>query len=411
VRARDFVKEEDILDVWFDSGVSYAAVLEERQDLRFPADLYLEGSDQHRGWFQSSLLAAVGTRDTAPYRSVLTHGFVVDGQGKKMSKSIGNVIKPEEIIDQYGGEILRLWVASEDYKDEIKISDEILKQLSDAYRKIRNTVRFILGNLYDFNPDEHSVEESRMDELDRWALMQLELLKKKVRQAYDSFEFHPVFHGIYNFCTVSMSALYLDVLKDRLYTLPAGSVERRAAQTALYEIADSLVRLMAPVLTFMAAEVWEFLPEKQGREGNVFVALFPEAKEHRLGDEGLRLKWDKLLAVRSELTKVLERARQDKVIGHSLEAEVSVCAAGELGTFLQDNWETLKTMTIVSGMVLTEQLPAPGIVSDEFPALSVLVQAARGEKCERCWTRAETVGASSEHPTLCSRCVSVVAAI
>ena len=407
--ANDFTKENDILDVWFDSGVSFAAVLEERDDLSAPADLYLEGSDQHRGWFQSSLLAAVGTRDAAPYRSVLTHGFVVDGQGKKMSKSIGNIIKPEEIINQYGGEILRLWVASEDYKDEIRISDEILKQLSDAYRKIRNTLRFILGNLYDFDPGNDRVAESSMTELDRWALYQLELLKQKIIGAYGYFEFHPVFHGLYNFCTVAMSALYLDVLKDRLYTLPANSVERRAAQTVLHEIADTLVRLMAPVLSFMAAEAWEFLPAESNREDNVFVALFPAIRKERLADEGFREKWDRLLAVRSELTKALEIARQNKVIGHSLEAEVDVAASGELAAFLGDNWETLKGLTIVSGIFLMDRLPEPGYVSEEIPSLAVLVRPAKGEKCERCWMRAETVGGSSEHPTLCSRCVAVVA--
>ena len=407
----EFVKEEDILDVWFDSGVSYAAVLEERDELAAPADLYLEGSDQHRGWFQSSLLASVGTRAIPPYKGVLTHGFVVDGQGKKMSKSIGNVIAPEEIIKKYGAEILRLWVASEDYRDDIKISDAILGQLADAYRKIRNTVRFILGNLYDFDPASDRVEDAEMDELDRWALYQFELLKARVLKAYEGFEFHPVFHGLANFCTVSMSALYLDVLKDRLYTLPAKSKERRAAQSALYEIVDGLVRLMAPVLTFMAAEAWEYLPGKGQREENVFVALFPEVKEERTRDKNLAEKWDRVLKVRSELTRALELARRDKVIGHSLEAEVMVAASGELKEFLAANWETLSAVAIVSGLELVDTLPAEGFVSAELPALSVLVRPARGEKCERCWLRSESVGHESDHPTLCSRCATVVQAI
>jgi len=406
----DFIREEDILDVWFDSGVSYAAVLEERDDLAAPADLYLEGSDQHRGWFQSSLLASVGTRGIPPYKGVLTHGFVVDGQGKKMSKSIGNVIAPEEIIKKYGAEILRLWVASEDYRDDIKISDAILQQLADAYRKIRNTVRFILGNLYDFDPARDRVADSELDELDRWALYQFELLKAKLLKSYESFEFHPVFHGITNFCTVSMSALYLDVLKDRLYTLPANSRERRAAQSALFEIVDGLVRLMAPVLSFMAAEAWEFLPGRDQREDTVFVALFPGLKEERTHDRKLAEKWDRVLKVRAELTKALEVARRDKVIGHSLEAEVVVAATGELKEFLSANWQTLAGVAIVSGLELVDVLPEQGFVSTELPALSVLVRPARGEKCERCWLRSETVGDDNAHPSLCGRCSTVVKA-
>ena len=409
--ATEFVKEEDILDVWFDSGVSHAAVLEERQELAAPADLYLEGSDQHRGWFQSSLLTSVGTRGVPPYRGVLTHGFVVDGQGKKMSKSIGNVIAPEEIIKKYGAEILRLWVASEDYRDDIKISENILQQLADSYRKIRNTLRFILGNLYDFEPDRHRVADSELDELDRWALYQFELLKARVLKAYENFEFHPVFHGLTQFCTVSMSALYLDVLKDRLYTLPAGSRERRAAQTALYEIADGLVRLMAPVLSFMAAEAWEHLPAAAEREENVFVALFPPLREERTREQELAGKWDRILKVRSELTRALEIARQDKVIGHSLEAEALMAAEGELGEFLAAHWETLRSVAIVSGLELAHTLPAEGFVSSELPGLAVLVRPARGEKCERCWLRAESVGDNSVHPGLCGRCAEVVAGL
>jgi len=403
----ELIKEEDILDVWFDSGVSYAAVLEERDGLAAPADLYLEGSDQHRGWFQSALLASVGARGIAPYKGVLTHGFVVDGQGKKMSKSLGNVIAPEEIIKKYGAEILRLWVASEDYRDDIKISDNILQQLADAYRKIRNTLRFILGNLYDFDPATDAVADGDLAELDRWALYQFELLKMKMLNGYEKFEFHPVFHGLNSFCTVSMSALYLDVLKDRLYTLPAKSLERRAAQTALHEIADGLTRLMAPVLSFMAAELWDFLPG-QSREESVFVALFPDFKPERVADKELAEKWDRVLKVRGELTKALELARRDKVIGHSLEAEVLVAADGELGEFLAANWGTLQSVAIVSGIELVEALPEPGVVSPELPELSVLIRPARGEKCERCWLRSEELGRDPGHPGLCPRCASVV---
>jgi isoleucyl-tRNA synthetase len=406
--ATEFEKEEDILDVWFDSGVSYAAVLEQRDDLSAPADLYLEGSDQHRGWFQSSLLASVGTRGIPPYKSVLTHGFVVDNKGRKMSKSEGNVIAPEEIVKGYGAEILRLWVAAEDYRDEVKISEPLLKQLSDAYRKIRNTIRFMLGNLNDFDPATNRVADSEMDELDRWALYQFELLKKKTLSSYGKFEFHPVFHGLYNFCTVTMSSLYLDVLKDRLYTLPTDSVERRAAQSALYEILEGLIRMMAPILTFMAAEVWEHLPADSTREENTFVALFPAVKEERLADVALNEKWERVLTVRSEMTKALEIARRDKVIGHSLESEVMVQADGELGEFLVANWARLEAVAIVSKIELVDKLPEAGYVGEDLKELSVLVNPAVSEKCDRCWMRAESVGASAEHPALCDRCLAVV---
>jgi len=407
--SKEFVKEEDILDVWFDSGVSYAAVLEERDELAAPADLYLEGSDQHRGWFQSSLLAAVGTRGHAPYKGVLTHGFVVDGQGKKMSKSIGNVIAPEAIIKNYGAEILRLWAASEDYRDDIKLSDDILRQLADAYRKIRNTVRFMLGNLYDFNPATDRVDDAAMGELDRWALAQFELLKKRILSAYETFEFHLVYHSLSQFCTVSLSSLYLDILKDRLYVLPAASAERRAAQTVFYEITEGLLRLMAPVLSFLAAEAWEFLPADPQREVQVFVALFPEIKEARLRDEGLARKWEQLLKVRGELTKALEIARRDKVIGHSLEAVVTVAASGETGEFIAANFETMQTITIVSALQQADGLAAGAFASEEIPGLAVAVAAASGQKCERCWTRSETVGSDASRPGLCGRCASVVA--
>ncbi len=408
--SQEFIKEEDILDVWFDSGVSYAAVLEARDELAAPADLYLEGSDQHRGWFQSSLLAAVGTRGHAPYKGVLTHGFVVDGQGKKMSKSIGNVIAPETIIKNYGAEILRLWAASEDYRDDIKISDDILKQLADAYRKIRNTVRFMLGNLYDFNPATDRVADAEMGELDRWALAQFELLKTRMLAAYGTFEFHLVYHSLSQFCTVTLSALYLDILKDRLYVLPAASPERRAAQTVFYEITEGLLRLMAPVLSFLAAEAWEFLPADPQREAQVFVALFPAVKETRLQDEALARKWEQLLKVRGELTKALEIARQNKVIGHSLEAVVTVAATGELGGFVTANFATLRDITIVSDMHQTGgALTDVTYASEEIPGLQVAVAAASGQKCARCWTRSESVGSDPARPDLCGRCVQWVA--
>ena len=270
----EFTKETDILDVWFDSGVSYAAVLENRDYLGTPADLYLEGTDQHRGWFHSSLLASVGTRDTAPYRAVLTHGFVVDGHGKKMSKSTGNIVKPEEVINKYGAEILRLWSAAQDYRDDIRISQEILQRLTDAYRRIRNTARFMLGNLNSFNPERDVISYSEMMEIDRWALSRLEGLVKKIKKSYDDYEFHILYHAVHNFCIVDMSSFYLDVLKDRLYIYAPDSFERRSGQTAMYIILDALTRLIAPVLSFTADEIWQNLPGK--REESVHLAAFSQ---------------------------------------------------------------------------------------------------------------------------------------
>lgn len=408
-----FIKEMDILDVWFDSGVSYAAVLEERDELRTPADLYLEGSDQHRGWFQSSLLASVGTRGVPPYRGVLTHGFVVDGQGKKMSKSVGNVIAPEEIIKKYGAEVLRLWVASEDYRDDIKISDEILKQISDAYRKIRNTIRFFLGNLYDFTPAADRVGYGEMDELDRWAVQQFELFKRRAIKAYADFDFHIVFHGLHQFCGVTMSAFYLDIIKDRLYTALPDSPARRSAQTVLFDVLSGLLSIMAPVMSFTAAEAWEFLPGTgDGKEagGNVFLQEFPPEIPEAIDPE-LDEKWQKLLEVRSEITRALEGARRDKVIGHPLEAMVLVKTTGSLTEFLADKWETLKMVSIVSELVQTDDLTGVIYESEVLPELHVSVLPASGGKCERCWLRSETVGEAIDHPELCSRCTSVVSQI
>lgn len=407
--ATEFEKEEDILDVWFDSGVSYAAVLEER-GLSTPADLYLEGSDQHRGWFQSSLLASVGTRGIPPYKGVLTHGFVVDGKGKKMSKSIGNVIAPEEIIKKYGAEILRLWVSSEDYRDDIKISDEILNRLTDAYRKIRNTIRYMLGNLSDFDPRKDSISYADMSELDRWALSQFEVVKRKVITAYNDFDFHTVFQVIPYFCNITMSAFYLDILKDRLYTEYAISTTRRASQTVLYEILDGLLRLMSPVLSFTAAEAWPFLPADTNREENVFVASFPALKDEYLDDD-LNTTWGKLQELRTEITKVLEGARREKVIGHSLEAEVWLTVSGEVESFLADKWETLATICIVSSLHKADTIGPDAVTSELFPEISIRVKASESQKCERCWMRSETVGQDADRPEICERCSSVMGQI
>jgi isoleucyl-tRNA synthetase len=411
--SKDFTKEEDILDVWFDSGVSHAAVCEIRDELRAPADLYLEGSDQHRGWFQSSLLTSVGTRGRAPFAGVLTHGYVVDGAGKKMSKSVGNVVAPGEVIEKYGAEILRLWVSSEDYRDDVKVSDEILRQVSDAYRKIRNTIRYMLGNLSDFDPAVNTVAFADLPEMDRWALSKYEELKQKVTGAYEKYEFHSIYHSLNYFCGTTMSAFYLDIIKDRLYTSGTDSHLRRSAQTVLYEILDGLLRLMNPVLSFTATEAWESLhghDDKTPLTESIFFADFP-AKSEQVIDTGLEARWSKLLKIRSEITKALELARREKVIGHPLEAEVLLSVEGELADFARKEWQTIKEICIVSELSELSAEAAAGsgvVVSDELPGLKVVVKAAPGEKCERCWIRSTTVGDNSNHPVICHRCATVV---
>ena len=401
-----FEKEMDILDVWFDSGTSFAAVLERRPELNMPADMYLEGSDQHRGWFHSSLLAAVGTRDTAPYKTVLTHGFVVDGQGYKMSKSLGNVIAPEEIIRQYGAEILRLWVSAEDYRDDIRISPDILKRLSEAYRRIRNTCRFLLGNLYDFNPETDLVTHGQMDELDRFALHQLQDLIRKVRQGYDRFEFHRAYHALHNYCVVDLSSFYLDILKDRLYTSPAAGLARRSAQTVIYTVLKTVVQLMAPILSFTAEEVWLRMPH--GTEPSVHMGTFPEVDSNP-GDEELNARWEKILALRNEVLRALEAARRDKVIGHPLDARVRLALPPELDKEFAGREELFRTVFIVSQVSIEPEsaLSAP-MQGVELPGLKIQVETASGEKCERCWVRSEKVGQFPDQPKICDRCYSVV---
>jgi isoleucyl-tRNA synthetase len=401
-------KETDILDVWFDSGVSYAAVMEKRPGLGSPSDLYLEGSDQHRGWFHSSLLCSVGTRGKAPYKSVLTHGFVVDGSGKAMHKSAGNVIAPEDLIKNYGAEIIRLWVAGEDYKDNIRLSKEILERLVEAYRRIRNTCRFIIGNLYDFDPEKDSVPYEEMEELDRWSLHRLQELGERVLKAYGSFEFHPVFHGLHNFCALDLSSFYLDIIKDRLYVSPPRSRARRSAQTALHEILEALVRLMAPILSFTADEVWQFL-RSEGRPASVHMALFLPVKE-RYKDSALNGRWENILRVRKEVTKALETERKEKRIGHSLEASVTLGLPKDLREHLAPYQDELKYLFIVSSVctVPTEDVQG-GHESEEIKGLRVLVTKSTNPRCERCWVHDGTVGKHAEHPRICERCVTALA--
>jgi len=392
-----FRKEMDILDVWFDSGVSHAAVLKGDRGLSWPAAMYLEGSDQHRGWFQSSLLESVGTRGTTPYKTVLTHGFTVDGKGKKMSKSQGNVVAPQDIINQTGAEILRLWVSAEDYRGDIRISKEIIARLTEAYRKIRNTARFLLGNLSDYDGSA-----GELTELDRWALSRLNGLTAKVTSAYENFDFHEVYHRIYNFCIVDMSSFYLDILKDRLYTFRADSPERRGAQRVLNEILMTMTKLMAPVLSFTSEEIWQTLSDRPAE--SVFLADFPVADES-LMDKALEEKWERLIAIRDEALKALELKRAEKFIGNSLEAKVVIYASWDIAALLKDYEAFLPTLLIVSQAELGSGTPPEdALKSEEIEGLQIKVLQAEGDKCQRCWNRSTSVGTFSDAPEVCDKC-------
>ncbi|MFP4086316.1 MAG: isoleucine--tRNA ligase [Desulfobacteraceae bacterium] len=405
-----FQKETDILDVWFDSGVSYAAVMEQREYLNSPSDLYLEGSDQHRGWFHSSLLCSVGTRGEAPYRNVLTHGFVVDGAGKAMHKSAGNVIAPEELIKSYGAEILRLWVAAEDYRDNIRLSQEILQRLTEAYRRIRNTCRYLLGNLNDFNPETDAVPYEDMEELDQWALNRLWELNDRLLNAYDAFEFHRVYHNLHNFCALDLSSFYLDIIKDRLYTSAKQAAIRRSAQTAMNAILETLVRLMAPILSFTADEIWPYM-----KAGDAPLSVHADVFQ-RLDDQyrnkALAQRWEDVVAVRREVTKALELARKEKTVGHPLDAAVILGLSPELMEKLMRYRDQLRSIFIVSDVTLIplDELKE-GMESENLPGVKVLVLPSSEPKCERCWVHDPTVGQTPEHPTLCNRCRNVLSEI
>ncbi|MCK5071623.1 MAG: class I tRNA ligase family protein, partial [Desulfocapsa sp.] len=344
-------------------------------------------------------------------------GYVVDGKGKKMSKSIGNVVAPSEVIQKFGAEILRLWVASEDYRDDVKVSDEILKQVADSYRKIRNTIRYMLGNVTDFDPSVDAVPFDKMDEMDRWALGRFEELRAKVTKAYDDYEFHPIHQALNYFCGTTMSSFYLDILKDRLYCSGTSSESRRSAQTVLYEILGGLLQLMSPVLTFTTAEAWEHfkvLDDKSPLKESIFFTEFPEAQPERR-DAALEERWTKLVQVRSAITKSLEAARREKLIGHPLEAEVLIEVTGEWATFIESEWDQVKDVCIISVLTRCEDKSSVSdlefLVSEEIPELAVAVRPAIGEKCERCWIRDTFVGSNSDHPQLCERCLNVVLAM
>lgn len=394
-----FNKEQDIMDVWFDSGSSHAAVLEQRDYLKWPADLYLEGADQYRGWFQSSLLTSVATKGTAPYKAVLTHGWVVDGEGRKMSKSLGNGIDPQEIVEQYGADVLRLWVASSDYHADIRISKDILKQLSEAYRKIRNTARYILGNLNDFNPDTDMVDVKDLYPIDKWAIAKLNELNDKVRAGYDAYEFHQVYHSIHNFCVVDMSNFYLDVLKDRLYTEKADSASRRAAQTTIYMILDAMTRMISPILAYTSDEIWRYMPH--GSDCDKECVLFNEmpAKVDVDIDAEFMARWDRIHELRDLVKKSIEVAVKNKLIKSSLESKIVLTCGGDNYEFVNSVLGELTAVFIVSKVEL---------VKGDSDEINVVVEKAEGEKCERCWVYSDTVGQNSEHPTLCARCAEIL---
>jgi len=408
----DVTPERDILDVWFDSGVSHLAVLRRREELAWPADMYLEGSDQHRGWFHSSLLVGVGTDGQSPYKSVLTHGFVVDGKGKKMSKSVGNVIAPEKIIKQYGAEILRLWVAAEDYRDDIRFSQEILSHLVETYRKIRNTCRFLLASCADFDPASHPLKDAELSELDRWALDRLERVRTQVANAYEESSFHQVIHTINRFCVVDLSTFYLDITKDTIYCQSADHPARRASQAVMYRMLTHLGKLMAPVLSFTAEEVWQHMPESWQRESSVHLEDFPTAAPEWLNDE-LSARWEGLRKVRAEGTRVIEGLRRDKVIRQSLEAAVTLYVDDEQAELLNPYQATLADLFITSRASIAPlaDAPADAVEAEELSGLKILVAPTTGDKCERCWMFKDDIGTDADHPTVCGRCASVVASL
>lgn len=404
-------KETNIMDVWFDSGVSHRAVLETRGDLLHrPADLYLEGSDQHRGWFQTSLLTSIGSTHDAPFKNILTHGFVNDGEGKKMSKSVGNTVVPADVIKVYGADILRLWCASVDYREDVKISDNILKQMAEAYRRVRNTARYILGNSNDFNPNTDRVPYEQLMEIDKWALHKLEVLKRKVTENYDKYEFYNLFQDIHYFAGVDMSAFYLDIIKDRLYTEGTNSIERRSAQTVMTEILVTLTKMIAPILSFTAEEIWETLPEVLKDKESVLLTDWYKENDEYLNPE-IENKWVEIIKVRKEANKSLEKARQgkDRIIGNSLDAKVMLHSTdAEIQKFLVENREKLELALIVSEVEIVENIDETFTKGEEATDLYIKVLHAEGEKCERCWKYSKELGKDPEHPTLCPRCASVL---
>jgi isoleucyl-tRNA synthetase len=409
--AADYEKSSDTLDVWFDSGVTHACVLGQHESLPFPADLYLEGSDQHRGWFQSSLLTSVAMNGSAPYRSVLTHGFTVDANGRKMSKSLGNVVAPQKIMKSLGADILRLWVAGTDYSAEMTVSDEILKRTADTYRRIRNTVRFLLANLNGFDPDEHRLDNNEMLSLDRWAVARAHELQQQIIDAYRDYNFHIIYQRLHNFCAVDLGGFYLDIIKDRQYTTQADSVARRSAQTALFHIAEAMCRWLAPILSFTADEIWQFMPGKRSESVQLegwYTQLFE--LDH---DEVMNMDfWQQVLETRSAVSKQLENLRVDNRIGSSLDAEVSLYCSGELQQNLARLGDELRFVMITSEARVKplDDRPDSAIAAKLTNGDSLYIEAGASshEKCVRCWHHRADVGSDASHPDLCGRCVENV---
>ena len=402
-----YEKVTDTLDVWFDSGVTHACVLRERHGLSAPADLYLEGSDQHRGWFQSSLLTGIGAYEESPYRQVLTHGFTVDGEGRKMSKSIGNIIPAKKAMNDMGADILRLWVASADYRNEIAASDEIFKRTSDTYRRIRNTARFLLANLAGFEPERDAVSGDELLPLDRWIVSKAQGLQSELVEAYETYQFHHVYHKVHNFCSGELGGFYLDVIKDRQYTTQTNSLARRSCQTALYHMAEALSRWVAPILSFTAEEIWENLPGD--REASVFLSEWYELPISNASDAMGDAFWSSCVAVRQDVNKAMEAERAQGNIRGSLDAIVTLYATSELRQILATLGDELRFVLITSGADLADIADAPTeALAGEVEGLKVLVSASDAEKCERCWHRRDDIGSAAEHPTLCGRCVTNV---
>jgi isoleucyl-tRNA synthetase len=406
--AKHYKKCTDILDVWFDSGVTHDCVLRKRSELSFPADMYLEGSDQHRGWFQSSLLTSIAIHQQEPYKTVLTHGYVVDGQGRKMSKSLGNVIAPEKIIQSLGADVLRLWVASIDYRTEVNVSDEILTRNSETYRRLRNTARFLLANLAGFDPAEHLLEPEKMLALDRWAVDKARLVQAEILKAYESHQFHVIYQRVHHFCTVEMSSFYLDIIKDRQYTTQTNSIARRSAQTAMFHIIEALVRWIAPILSFTAEEIWQYIPGK--RAESVFLTEWytdlPELSANVVMNQAY---WEKLKQIRDAVNKELEAQRNAGLIGSALEADVRLYCEPDLKVALDALENELRFVLITSAAeVKLANSHLADLVTTEIPGLWLKVVPLNYQKCERCWHRLQDVGTHTNHPGLCERCIENV---
>ena len=408
-QAKDYIKVTDTLDVWFDSGVSHYAVLDQRDDLSTPADLYLEGSDQHRGWFQSSLLTSLAIKNKAPFTTVLTHGFVVDKQGRKMSKSLGNVVAPSDIIDKLGADVMRLWVSSTDYQSEIAFSDEIIARTAEAYRRIRNTARFLLSNLYDFDPTKDSVANQDLLQLDRYAIVRTKQLQQEIISAYEQYNLHAIYQAIHTFCTNDMGSFYLDVIKDRLYTAKVDGLARRSAQTALYHIAEAMVRWLAPITSFTAEEIWENMPGK--RAASVFLTQWYEGFAHCELTEAFSVDyWAVIMRVRDEVNKLLEAARSEGDLGSALEAEVKLCVISKsiLAEQLKQLGDELRFVLITSAATVCET-DCDGAIETGIDGLKVRVEVSQYHKCGRCWHRRADVGSEAVYPNICTRCVDNIA--